>query len=433
MRCRSRAKTRASPGSMRPSESGLNIGVRPSFKFQAPSSREAPSTKTPNKRCAPRKRFGVWCFPGAWSLLFGPFLRTSATSAIHSGLAPFVTYAAAMLSKADGRRLARRRAKPPKCNLQAPGWNPTTRAKLEQLIREGAGKRLPVVFDFDNTIICGDISEATLAVLVKSGLLKAARLPATLSPPFRPAGRQRLTLQSSADPTEYYEAFLAPSAHGPTDPSPLANGYVWAVEVMEGLRPLDVVNATCAAFKLSRPGRNVFIEVKPGRTAFPVPFFYAEMVELLAALLRHSFDVWIVSAGNVWSIRWMVQHVLNPSLRRLDLAEGVRADHILGVSTLLADKRDRLYKDEVLVRENAGYAALDKRALGAFRLTSRLQFPVPTYSGKLACVFDAIGRSPYLYVGDSPGDHAMLEFSQNRLQFPVPTYSGKLACIFDSI
>src|SRR5262249_31355380 len=97
----------------------------------------------------------------------------------------------------------------------------------------------------------------------------------------------------------------------------------------------------------------------------------------------------------------------------------------LGVSTLLADKMDRLYKDELLVRENAGYAALDERALGVFRLTSRLQFPVPTYSGKLACVFDAIGHSPYLYVGDSPGDHAMLEFSQNRLwiaQLEKPAY-----------
>src|SRR5262249_53424501 len=77
------------------------------------------------------------------------------------------------------------------------------------------------------------------------------------------------------------------------------------------------------------------------------------------------------------------------------------------------------------VRENAGYAALAKRALGAFRLTSRLQFPVPTYSGKLACIFDAIGSSPYLYVGDSPGDHAMLEYSQNRLwiaQLEKPAY-----------
>jgi hypothetical protein len=106
-----------------------------------------------------------------------------------------------------------------------------------------------VVFDFDNTIIAGDISEATLAVLAKTGVLRAARLPATLSPAFRPAGKARVTLKSCADITEYYEAFLAPSAHGEADPNPLSNGYVWAVEVMEGLRPLDVVNATRSALQ----------------------------------------------------------------------------------------------------------------------------------------------------------------------------------------
>lgn len=320
-----------------------------------------------------------------------------------------------MSSQAGARRRIWQRAKNPKGILQAQGWNPTTRVRLERLIRDGAGRRLPVVLDFDHTIICGDISEATLAVLVNSGLIKAARLPPSLCPPFRPPGNTRITLQSCADPTEYYEAFLMASAHGSADPSPLANGYVWAVEVMEGLRPLDVVNATRTAFVLSNSSKPAFIEVTPGRTAFPVPFFYPEMVELLAALLRHRFDIWIVSAGNVWSIRWMVQFLLNPSLRRLGVNHGIQADHILGVSTLLADGKDRLYKDELLVRDHAGYAALDERALGSFRLTSRLQFPVPTYSGKLACVFDAIGRSPYLYVGDSPGDHAMLESSENRL------------------
>jgi hypothetical protein len=44
-----------------------------------------------------------------------------------------------------------------------------------------------------------------------------------------------------------------------------------------------------------------------------------------------------------------------------------------------------------------------------------LQFPVPTYSGKVGCIFDAVGRRPYLAVGDSPGDHAMLAYAENRL------------------
>jgi hypothetical protein len=309
----------------------------------------------------------------------------------------------------------RARAKAHKCKLQAPGWNPGVRVWLEDLIANGSKRGLPVVLDFDNTIICGDVSEVTLATLVNSGLLPLQHLAPTLSPPFRPPGGTRITLESCADITEYYEAFLTPSTHGALDPSPFSNGYVWAVEVMEGLRPLDVIRATRTAYEQSRSATLAFVEVTPSKTVFPVPFFYPEMVELIAELLRHRFDLWVVSAGNVWSMRWMILQVLNPKLRQLGVSQGLRADHLLGVSTLLADRKDRLYKDSLLVRDHPAYAALEERALGAFRLTSRLQFPIPAYSGKVACLFDALGRNPYLCIGDSPGDHAMMSISQHRL------------------
>jgi hypothetical protein len=285
------------------------------------------------------------------------------------------------------------------------------------LIREGAGQQLPVVFDFDNTIVCGDIGEATLAMLVRSGRLKAADLPPTLSRPFRPPGQETVSLAACADLTEYYEAFLAPTAHGRSDPTPLANGYVWAVEIMAGLSPLDVVRATGEAFALSQAAATqpCRIEVTPGRTGYPAPFFYAEMVDLIAELLRRRFDVWIVSASNVWSVRWMVLRALNPLLRQRGLRQGIRGDQVIGIATLLADRQGRLFKDSVLVREHAGYASLEDEALAAFSLTSRLQFPVPTYSGKVACLWDVVGRAPYLCAGDSPGDHAMMTFSRNRL------------------
>jgi len=309
----------------------------------------------------------------------------------------------------------RARAKRNHCRLQTPGWSPVVRRWLEKLIVQGSERGLPVVFDFDNTLICGDVSEVTLATLVNSGLLPRQHLAPTLSPPFRPPGGTRITLESCADITEYYEAFLTPSAHGLSDPFPFSNGYVWAVEVMEGLRPLDVVRATRTAYEQPQSARPGFVEVTPGKTVFPVPFFYPEMIELIAEFLHHKFDVWIISAGNVWSMRWMVLQVLNPKLRKLGVSQPVRADHVLGVSTLLADRKDRLHKDALLVRDHAAYAALDEEALGAFRLTSRLQFPVPAYSGKVACLFDALGRNPYLCIGDSPGDLPMMALSQHRL------------------
>jgi hypothetical protein len=312
-------------------------------------------------------------------------------------------------------REARPRRNPKLCTLRSPGWNQPARAWLENLIEKGAGKELPVVFDFDNTLICGDVSEATLAVLTNSGKLVSERLPETLSPPFRARNQPRRTLASSVDPTAYYQAFLSPSVHGAADPSPASNGYAWAVEVMVGLTPQDVVEATRAAFQLSRPVHPAFIEVTPGQTAYPVPFFYREMVELVAQLLHHHFDLWIISAGNVWSIRWMIAQALNPMLRQFEVTEGIRPDHIIGVTTLLADANDRLHKDTVMVRENEPYARLDESALRAFRLTSRLEFPVPVYAGKVACLLDALPRPPYLCVGDAPGDHRMLAYSENRL------------------
>jgi len=68
----------------------------------------------------------------------------------------------------------------------APGWDRETSRALAKLIRTGAGKRLPVVFDFDNTIVRGDIGEATLAVLVRSGLLSPDSLSPSIWPPLRP-------------------------------------------------------------------------------------------------------------------------------------------------------------------------------------------------------------------------------------------------------
>ena len=305
------------------------------------------------------------------------------------------------------------RARNGHCKLAAPGWNSETRLALEKLIRKGAGKNLPAVFDFDNTILHGDIHEATLGMLVRSGRLTPARLPDQFAPTFHSARDGRIELQSCADIIEYYNQLLAPTMHGENDPSPKTTGYAWAIEALGGLRLSEVVEATREVCELARSKKRGFITVTPGRTVLPVPRFYPEMVELLAELIRHEFDIWIISASNVWSVRWMVLNELNPQLR--DCERGIRADHVIGAATLLTDEEGRLYKDAVLVRENAAYAAMKAEAVGAYRLTSRLEYPLPAYSGKVACIFDAIGRQPYLCAGDGPSDHAMLAVSQHRL------------------
>ena len=299
--------------------------------------------------------------------------------------------------------------------LQSPGWTDAVRDRLQTLIRKGSGRRLPVVFDFDNTLVCGDIGEATLAVLARSGAIAPEKLPPTFFPAFTPAGGRLVTLAKSVDLAQYYESFLAPTSHGDRDPTPMANGYALAVEVMQGITPFQIVEATRQAHEFSCAGEARQIQLTPGKTEFPAPYFYPEMVELLARLLEHQFDGWIVSASNVWSVRWMILKALPPLLRRHGTNLSIAPDRVVGISTLLSDQRNRLFKDAILVRELSAYASLNSTVLRRFRLTSRLHFPVPAYSGKIACIIDQIGRPPYLCVGDSPGDLPMMKFSENRL------------------
>jgi hypothetical protein len=272
-----------------------------------------------------------------------------------------------------------------------------------------------VVFDFDNTIIQGDIGEATMAVLLRWGLLSSKTVPANACPAFRHSSGRKVDLNSCADLAEYYEWFLEPTVHGSRDRAPLSNAYSWVVQLMQGLTPWDVIRATRAAFEWSEPANPQVIEVTPGKTSFPVPVFYREVVDLIVELIRHKFEIWIVSASNVWSVRWMVLNALNPLLRHRGAEVGLRPERVIGTSTLLVDAQGYLYKDPILVRENKGYASLKEGILKRLRLTGQVNFPLPTYSGKSAVILDSLGQSPYLAVGDSPGDLPMLAMSRYRL------------------
>jgi phosphoserine phosphatase len=301
------------------------------------------------------------------------------------------------------------------CNLKAPGWNDKARRSLEQLIERGSGQGLPVVFDFDNTIISGDVGEAALAILGAEGRLTPANVSKSLSPVLQLPGKQKIALDQCSDLMWYYEALLSPTVHGPADPNPLSNGYVWATQAMEGLTVAEVVAATARVFDLGQRPGNLQIEVTKGKTYYPPPRFREEMVELIAQFLRFKYVVWIVSASNVWSVRWMVLYGLNPLLRKRGIQKGLSPKHVIGVATLLTDRLGQLYKDSVLLKENSAYAAMHPKSLKAVRLTRHLQFPASVYSGKVACILDAIGHNPYFCAGDNPSDHPMMRISQHRL------------------
>ncbi len=299
--------------------------------------------------------------------------------------------------------------------LRGKDWADTARKGLEKLIARGAGKGLPAVFDFDNTILCGDIGEATLAMLARDGTVTKDSVPAQIAPPFLSSNGREVMLTKCPDITVYYEELLAATGHAGGDTAPLSNGYVWAAEIMQGLRPLDVARATEKVHSLSAPGKMRMLEAVPGGNAYQVPFFYPEMIELLAILLKERFEVWIVSASNVWSVRWMVLKALNRELEGLGAGPGIKPEQVIGVSTLLRDRRGRLFKDHLLANSDSNYAALDEDTLAGLTLTGMLNFPAPVYSGKVANILDRIGVRPHLAAGDSPGDLPMLGFSEHRL------------------
>jgi hypothetical protein len=301
------------------------------------------------------------------------------------------------------------------CRLTAPGWNDKARRSLEQLIERGAGKGLPVVFDFDNTLISGDVGEAVLAILGAEGRLTPKNVSKGLSPEFQPSGKPRIALDQCCDVTQYYEALLSPTEHGADDPTPLANGYIWAAQALEGMTVAEVCAATARVFSIGQRGAHLRIDVTSGKTSYLAPRFREEMVELMAYLLRFKYETWIVSASNVWTVRWMVLYGLNPLLRKHGIREGLKPKHVIGVATLLSDRMDRLYKDSVLIKQDSAYAAMHGKALKSLRLTRHLQHPVSVYSGKVAAILDAIGLNPYLCAGDNPSDHPMMRVSQYRL------------------
>ena len=308
-----------------------------------------------------------------------------------------------------------RATRPIKCKLEERGWNPKAKKCLERVIERGAGKRLPVVFDFDNTLVSGDLSEAMLSVLALEGLLTPQSICKNLCPPIPVRGKGLVSLEQCSDIMEYYEAMLRPTAHTNADPAPMANGYVWATEALEGLTLGQAVAATATACHLGQSPEQKHIQATPGGLKYPAPRLHAEMVELIAHLLRCEYDVWVVSATCVWSVRWMILYGLNPALRKYGVRTGIRPERVIGLATLLKDSKGALHKDSILVQQNRDYALLKGPPLKSLRFTRIVQHPAPVYSGKVACILDAIGRNPYLCAGDSPGDHAMMRISQHRL------------------
>lgn len=298
-------------------------------------------------------------------------------------------------------------------------WRPAVKAELERLIAENAFQGKKAVFDFDNTSICRDIGEATFATMVQEGQLTKENISRDITPSFV-LGDKTVSLDTAASLPEFYEEFLSATKHQVAEKTPYSNSYAWVVQILAGMTPAEILPFSEKAFSnnvaLQDMGAADLKETKIN--GYRKPFFYPEMVDLYGVLLKNGYDVYICSASNIWTVRWMVTENLNALLEEKH-GKGVKIapDHVIGVSVLLRDKRDgKLYKDPLLVRSNPKYAAMDREELSQYELTSQIVYPITGYFGKVANILKYVTKErPFLIGGDSPNDLPMLDRSENRL------------------
>jgi len=298
-------------------------------------------------------------------------------------------------------------------------WNPAVKAKLEKLIAANAGQNKICIFDFDNTTICRDIGEATMAALNEAGLLTKEKHYKCVDPDFVLDGK-KISMATVKSLPEYYEDFLSATKHHALESTPYENGYGWVVQIMAPMSPADWLPYTEKAFGNGIGEQDCKSpDLKETKiNGYRMPFFYPEMVDLYGVLLKNGYQVYISSASNVHTVRWMVLNQLNP---RIQARHGknlmIPPENVIGISCLMNDDRTgELCKDPYLVRENKKYANLDPEELKHYHLTAQICHPMNGYFGKLANIMKYITLDrPFLIAGDSSNDLPMLNYAENRL------------------
>lgn len=233
------------------------------------------------------------------------------------------------------------------------GWLPENRARLEALIA-ARGRSSPTydpahppvaTFDWDNTMMRNDIGDATMAwVLAHDGILQPpgrdwATTSALLTPAARDSlhaacdgagepGRPLATRENVACADALFAIYdggkTTAGAPAWTRQLTLTNDETdtWLARLLAGHTPAEVSAFARAAYdegSRAPVGATHAVGSRAGVTAYLR--IYPEMRDLVHALQRAGFDVWVVSASP--------QHVVEVVAAEV----GVAANHTIGVRT----------------------------------------------------------------------------------------------------
>ncbi|MEX2590580.1 MAG: hypothetical protein WD334_10290 [Chitinophagales bacterium] len=286
------------------------------------------------------------------------------------------------------------------------GWTSHIARMLGENIYKYRHSGRSVVFDFDNTIICGDIGEKVLRYFSENQYAFKP-MHSGFSPDIYFEGQLFRLEDFSA--LEYYNTFLSYSALSfKQDPHYKSIPYSWAVQIMEGLSLRQLLDITKAVFpQLNNP------EAKREK-----PFFYTPILKLMAMLQRYDYDIKIITASNVWSVRKIILEAVNPILAKWNNSKNktaaIKAENIIGLEVLLRHQSDgNLRKDRHLMEDFPDYSMLSGKILDEWILSPNLNFPVTAYEGKPAAYYKHFGNAqPLFCFGDTTSDIDLLKMAE---------------------
>lgn len=300
--------------------------------------------------------------------------------------------------------------------LDRNGWTDTVYDKLTGLISESAGQGKTVVFDFDNTTQARDIGEAVLALVQQNGVIDPRALSQQMFPPFTSADGKPAAVSDGV--FDYYEAVL--DSGGDADPFREYSSLPMPASAFAGRTVADFVAQTAAVYDGGSGAADLTSGKQSKILGAARPFIYPQMADLYGNLRAHGYDVWVVSAGVGWAVRWMVQNALNPAIvAKYGQDAALPLDHVVAISMLMKDRgTGKLVSDYQLTHRSPdpAYINLEPARISQLEILGLPDGLESWRGGKTGAIDNVITRGEvFMVAGDSMGDVEMLNRAPNRL------------------
>ncbi len=215
------------------------------------------------------------------------------------------------------------------------------------------------VFDFDNTCIVNDITEATLAYMARDSLLRDKSL---LGTGFENASDKTY---SGAVFNHYFELI---------DNNNIEDAYEFISKILSGFRPDEINSLVNKVIQFE--GQNITTNTLFGREIAKGLKLREEIIQLMHLCENSGIEVWIISAS--------IEILVKEAMKQFNIT-----GEVIGVRTSIVG--------------------------GKF--TDQLEQPLSMFEGKVECIKKYIDpdKKPLLGVGDSIYDLPMLEYCETKV------------------